>query len=328
MPQDNKIKLIFLSTSSFGIPALKKIALDKRFEVLTLITSLDKPKGRGMKIELSEIKKTAMELGIKVLEINDIKELKWEEEIKKMKPDVMVMASYGKIVPRNILEIPAFGVLNIHPSLLPKFRGPSPIQSAILADEDKTGVTIILTDDKMDHGPILYQMACRLSVKNLSKEKKLIFSLGYKDLSEKLADIGADLICEAIPDWILGKIKPEPQDEALATYTKKITKEEGLIDWNEPAEIIERKIRAFEVWPVCYFFFKKNDNSVRIQVFEAEFINENSGRKIGEFFDYENSLAIQTGNGILKLLKVKPEGKKEMAGGEFLLGNKKYLIKN
>lgn len=325
----NKIKLIFLSSSEFGVPILKKIAADARFETLAVITLPDKPKNRGMKTEISLIKKTALDLGIKILEALDIHSLEFLEEVRNLKPDLMVMAAFGKIVPPEFLKIPPHGVLNIHPSFLPKFRGPSPIQSAILSDEEKTGITIMLTDDKMDHGPILSQISCHLSVKNLSKEKRRIFKLGYKDLSLKLADIGSDLICEIIPDFILGKIKPEPQDETLATYTKKITKEDGFIDWNEPAEIIERKVRAYEAWPIAYFFIKKdNAENLRIQVLDAEVLDGESRRMAGEFFEINHDLAIQTGNGILKLLKIKPEGKKEMSGVDFLSGYRKYLIKN
>lgn len=320
------IKIIYISSAEFGIPALRKIAADARFKILAVITLSDKPKNRGMKTKYSVIKKTALDLEIKILEAENIRSPEFLEEVRRLEPDLMVMASFGKIVPAEFLKIPLHGVLNIHPSLLPKFRGPSPIQSSILADEEKTGVTIMLTDEKMDAGPIV---GCRTSDIRVQK-------CGYKELYAKLAVLGAELICEVIPDWVLGKIRIEPQDEALATYTKKITKEDGFINWNEPAKMIERKVRAFEAWPTAYFFIRKSDIMLRVQVLESDIIvsvgtevlEEHSGHKTGEFFEINRGLAIQTGNGILKLLIVKPEGKKEMSGKDFLLGYKKYLIKS
>ncbi len=316
---DKKIKIIFLSSSDFGIPSLTKLSENALFDVLALITLPDKPKGRGFKIENSPIKKTALECGIKVLETNNMKDSEFETKVRDAQPDIMVMASFGKIISEFFLRIAPYGVLNIHPSLLPKYRGPSPIQSAILNGDDKTGATIMLTDSKMDHGPII----------KISNFQFLISNLGYKKLHNKLAELGADLICEVIPDWISGKIKAEPQDEEMATYTKKIVKEDGLINWNEPAKIIERKIRAYEIWPKAYFFIKKNDNAeLRIQVLEAEISEENNGHKVGEFFEMKSGFTVQTGNGILKLIKVKLEGKKEMSGSDFLKGYKKFIIFN
>jgi len=323
---NNKINLIFLSSSEFGLPVLKKLSKDGRFLISSVITIPDKPKGRHFKIEASPIKKGALNLGIKIFEVDSFKDQKWKEEIIKQKPDIMIMASFGKIIPENILKIPPFGILNIHPSLLPKFRGPSPIQSAILEGETETGVTIILTDEKMDHGPILKIFNFPVFIKITADGQFSIFNLGYKKLHNKLAELGAEIIGDAAVDWIDGKIKPVLQDESKATYTKKIKKEDGLIDWNEPAEIIARTIRAFEIWPTCYFFIKKNDKIFRIQILEAETVDNSdlTNKKIGQFFKLSGDLAIQTGQGILKIIKLKPEGKKIITGKEFIRG---YLEK-
>ena len=242
-----KIKLIFLSSSDFGIPILKKLVLDARFLTLALITLPDRPKGRGMKTIFSPIKKTALDLGIKVLEFEKggIQDL--EEEIKQIAPDIMLIASFGKIIPASFLNIPPCGVLNIHPSLLPKFRGPSPIQSAILEGKKETGVTIILTDEKTDHGPIL----------KISNLKSQISKISYTELHNKLAGLGAEMICGTVFDWVSGKIKAVAQNESEATYTKKIKKEDGKVDWNDSATAIERKIRAYKTWPTAYFFIEK-----------------------------------------------------------------------
>lgn len=312
---DRKIKIIFLSSSEFGVPSLKKLAEDGRFELSAVITLQDKPKGRGMETQISAIKKTALELKIKVVEISDIYSQNLEQEIRRLAPDVMVMASFGKIIPASFLNIPPHAVLNIHPSLLPKFRGPSPIQSVILKGEKETGITIMLTNEKMDAGAIL-------KTYNLKFE---IWKPTYKKLHDKLAELGANAICEVIPDWVQGKIKAASQDDSKATYTKKIIKEDGLINWSESAEITERKIRAYNAWPVCYFYFKKNNAIMRAQILEAEFSEENSGRAPGDFFEVGDNLTVQTGQGIIKLARVKPEGKREMSGKEFWQGYGKYF---
>lgn len=249
------------------------------------------------------------------METDDIKNSEFEAKIKSLKPDVIVMASFGKIIQDSFLNIAPHGVLNIHPSLLPKYRGPSPIQTVILNGDSETGVTIILTDNKMDHGFIV-----RHSVFNIGLKIK------YKELHNELAELGASLICEVIPNWISGKIKADPQDESEATYTKKITKEDGLINWNEPAEIIERKTRAYEIWPTTYFFIKKGGKILRAQLIRAEILSQ-VGQKlnIGDFFEINGDLAVQTKNGIIKLIIVKPEGKKEMSGKDFLKGYKKWV---
>lgn len=312
-----KIKIIFLSSSEFGLAALRKLAGDGRFLVSSVITLPDKPKGRHLKLEPSSIKKEALKLGLKVLEINDIKDKKLEEEIKRQNPDALIMASFGKIIPAGILKIPPYGILNIHPSLLPKFRGPSPIQSAILEGVEKTGVTIMLIDERMDAGQIIGSW--KLEVRS--------WKIGYKELHKELAELGANAIGDTAADWVHGKIKPRLQDESKTTYTKKIRKEDGLIDWNEPAEIIERKIRAFEVWPTCYFFLKKDGKMLRVQILKAEVIctRPDLVRKIGQFFEIDNDLAVQTGQGILKIIKLKPEGKKEMGGEEFIRGYRFFI---
>jgi methionyl-tRNA formyltransferase len=199
--------------------------------------------------------------------------------------DLFIIAAYGKIIPKEILDIPKYGTLNVHPSLLPKYRGPSPIQSFILSGEKETGVTIMLTDEQMDHGPIITKSEIR-STKSET----------YKELGEKLAKLGGKLLVETIPKWINGEIKPQEQDHLKATFTKKITKEDGLINLEiDSPEIIDRKVRAFTPWPGVYFFI----NGKRLIITKAELAD--SG---------------------LKIERVKPEGKNEMDFEDFLRGYK------
>jgi methionyl-tRNA formyltransferase len=167
------------------------------------------------------------------------------EDIKKIKPDLVIVANYGKIIPQDILNIPRYGFLNVHPSLLPKYRGPSPIQFSILNGDKETGITIILMDAKVDHGPILAQRKTIIGENETAAE-----------LRDRLAVLGAKLLIDVIPDWLRGKIKLRRQDERKATYTKILVREDGKIDWKKSVKVIERQIRAFCPWPGTYTFYK------------------------------------------------------------------------
>lgn len=209
------------------------------------------------------------------------------KKTEELKPDLVIVASYGKIIPKKILEIPKYGCLNIHPSLLPKYRGPSPIQTTILNGDKKTGVTIILMDEKIDHGPILSQQ----------EQKIPSLKITYPELSQELAKLGAKLLIQTIPKWIKGEIKPKPQDESKATHTKILKREDGKIDWSKPDREIERQIRAFNPWPGSFTFIKHKNKTLRIKVLEANL--------------KDNKLIVK---------KLQPEGKKPMTFEEFKRG--------
>ena len=222
-----------------------------------------------------------IENGYKPVLIYDFK------RIEKLKPDLVIVASYGKIIPKKILEIPKYGCLNVHPSLLPKYRGPSPIQTTILNGDKKTGVTIILMDEKIDHGEII-------SVSKFLISKKIT----HQELSRELAQLGVKLLIQTIPKWIRGEIKAKPQDESKATYTKILKREDGKIDWLRPNQEIERQIRAFNPWPGTFTFIKHKNKTLRIKVLEAD---------------------ISKGNKLI-IKKLQPEGKKPMTFEEFERG--------
>jgi len=200
--------------------------------------------------------------------------------------DLYIVAAYGKLIPKTILYIPAHGVLNVHPSLLPKFRGPSPIESAILSDETQTGVTIMQLDPEMDHGPIVAQR--ELVVKDWPPKGSV--------LTRDLAHIGGTLLAEIIPKWMEG-FPAEPQDHAKATFTKKITKEDGLIDLSADAEKNYKKICAFDEWPGAYFFIERKGKKMRIHINDAAYTN-----------------------GVLQIIRITPEGKKEMSYEDYQRG--------
>jgi len=290
---------VFWGTSPFSIGVLDAL---KEGEIIpdVIITAPDKPKGRNLMITPPRVKIWAKQNNIPVLQpetLDDSFLADFKNFVNLMNLKLAVVASYGKIIPRVILDMPKYGTLNVHPSLLPRLRGASPIQSAILS-EDTTGVTIMLLDDKMDHGPIVAQKEIPIAP----------WPPKASELEKILAHEGGRLLGEIIPKWIVGKITAREQEHDIATYTKKFTKEDGLIDLSGDPTMNFRKIQAFDVWPKAYFFTERHGTKAsgdaraskknRVIVTDAELIE-----------------------GKLLIKKVLPEGKKEMKYGDFLRGN-------
>lgn len=279
---EKMLKIVFLGTPEFAVNSLKAL-IRENYQIAGVVTAPDKPVGRKMILTPPPVKVLAGKYNLPVFRPKDKSELL--ETLKTLRPDLAVVAAFGMILSKETLEIPKYGFLNIHASLLPRWRGASPIQSAILAGDKKTGVTIMVINEKMDEGPILAQREADYSI-----------NLTYKELEKELAELGAELLIETIPRWINKEIAPQRQNDSKATYCRKISKEDGLIDLGkEPPEIIERKIRAFTPWPGAYIFI---DNK-RLIITRVELI-ENNG---------------------LKIKRVKPEGKNEMGFRDYLRGN-------
>ncbi len=280
----NKDKFIFWGTSSFSIGVLEALKEGQIIPDL-IITAPDKPRGRKLIVTPPPVKIWAQKNNIPFLQ-PEILDDSLRSTLHDLGSVLFIVASYGKIIPKRILDIPEHGVLNVHPSLLPKLRGASPIQSAIL-EEDRTGVTIMLIDEKMDHGPIVAQ-----------KEISIMpWPPKASELEQTLAQEGGKLLAEVIPQWTSGKIKAREQDHTKATYTKKFGKEDGLIDLLGDPTINFRKIQAFDVWPKAYFFTERREKKIRVVITDAELVE-----------------------GKLLIKKVLPEGKKEMRYEDFLRG--------
>ncbi|MFA4890300.1 MAG: methionyl-tRNA formyltransferase [Candidatus Paceibacterota bacterium] len=295
----NGVKFVFFGTGDFAAKVLE-VLCQNGFVPELVVTTPDKPKGRKMELQPSPVKLWNMEhktWNIK-LDQPDKLDSSFMIQVSRFKPDLFIVADYGKIIPLEILNIPKYGALNVHPSLLPKFRGPSPIQSFILSDEEETGVTIIKIDEEVDHGDIVAS----------SKLQALSSKLYHKELEEKLAELGGELLVKVIPDWIEGKIKTQEQDHSQATFTKKITKEDSLINLNEPAENIARKVRALTPWPGTYFFLNNPPAT-------PERSDGGHGKRI-------IITEVEIEDGKLAIKRVKPEGKNEMLYEDFLRGNR------
>ncbi len=323
-----KLKIVFMGTPEFGAMILKGL-IKANYKPVLVITAPDKPVGRKQILTPPPVKVLAEKYDIPIEQPEIIKNCKLK--IKNLNPDLIVVVAYGKILPKEILNIPKYGCLNVHPSLLPKYRGPSPIHYAILNGDKETGATIILMDEKMDHGPII----------SSSKLKIQPSKLTYQELHDELANLGAKLLIEAIPKWIKGKIKPKSQNEAKATYTKILTKEDGKINWEKTAEAIEREIRAYLVWPGSYTFWQKTEHCssvkklVQIKILKARVLQSPSNVKypVGKTLVVpQNEIGVQCGKGhsggagdFLVIEKLQMEGKKEMGAEEFLRGHPDFI---
>lgn len=278
----------------FGTPVFSVYVLDaleaRGFVPALVITAPDKPRGRGQEMSPSPAKAWAIERGIEVLEPASLKDGALAPELSNTQWDVFIVAAYGKLIPKELLEMPRCGTLNVHPSLLPKFRGPSPIISAILADERETGVSIMKLSEATDAGPVVAQ--ARIEIEEAE------WPLPNDTLGELLFTEGGNLLAEILPDWCKGKLPAEPQDESRATYTKKFSNEDALVDLNADARTNMLKIRAFDKNPRAYFFAEaQGGRTIRIGIADA-----------------------QLQNGTLVLTRVIPEGKKEMSYADFMRG--------
>ncbi len=275
-----KIKIGFFGTPEYSVITLNKIKeAHAQFEISFIVTVPDRPKGRKMIMTPSPVKVWAEENGIKVFQPEKLRDPEFIEAIKGYNADVFVVMAYGKIIPDEVLNIPKHKSLNIHPSLLPLLRGSCPIETAILNDMKSTGVTIMRMDSEMDHGPIVAQKEIGI----------LPWPPRAEVLGIELVNMGSEMLISLLPDWISGKISEIEQDHLKATYTKKIEKEDGLIDFKNDPYKNYLKIQAYHGWPSAYFFIDKDEGKIRVKITKASFINEK-----------------------LTIEKVIPEGKSEM----------------
>ena len=234
-----------------------------------------------------------------------------KDQIRALQPDIIMVVAYAQIIPKDILDIPKYGCLNIHGSLLPKYRGSAVIQAPLLNGDHETGITIMLMDEHLDTGPILRQIKIKIEPEETAQS-----------LSNKLAKLGGNLSTTTIKDYLAGKIKPQAQNENQSNYVKKITKADGLIDWSKSAIEIERFVRAMNIWPSAWTWIK--GKQLKIVKVQHQVIPINS-QKIGKTFLYNKGLAVQCGQDALIVEKLQMEGKKELTSQEFLNGNKDFV---
>jgi methionyl-tRNA formyltransferase len=300
------MKIVFMGTAELSCASLEKLA--GQFSILAVVTQPDKPKGREMKLQFSPVKILAEKLSLPVLQPAKARDEKFISELRGLQPDLIVVVAYGQILPQSLLDLPKFGCVNVHTSLLPKYRGASPIQSAILNRETETGVTIMKMDAGLDTGDIISQARTPILREDNSQT-----------LHDRLARLGAELLVETIPDYVAGKILPRPQPIEGASYAAKIKKEDGKIDWNEPAEKILNRLRAFTPWPGAFTFLPPEPKPQLLKIWKAE-IAEKSGAA-GEILSADkNGIVVACGKKSLRILELQREGGRRLSAQEFLAG--------
>ena len=311
-----KLRTIFIGTPDFGIPALEALINSDKFELIAVVTQPDKPKGRKQILTPPPVKEIALKNGIQVLQPqkinNDI------TEIQNLQPDIIIVAAYAQIISQAILDIPKYGCINIHGSLLPKYRGAACIQGAILDGETETGITIMKMDAGLDTGNII---------------KKFPIPIRENDTTEsvfdKLSNLGGEIIVPTLIEFIAGEITLEKQNENEASYVKMIKKEDGKINWNKNADKNERLVRAMYSWPGAYTQLKINNEKLQIiKILEVspEIINS-SDKKVGEIFVHDGKIAVQCGENALVINQLQMAGKKPLSSEEFLRGHQDIVGK-
>ncbi|WP_022853066.1 methionyl-tRNA formyltransferase [Thermodesulfatator atlanticus] len=300
-----KLRLVFMGTPSFAVPILNAL-LDSEDEVVAVVTQPDKPAGRGKKLTPPPVKVLALERGVPVLQPQKIKDEKFLTELRSLNPDVIVVAAYGKILPSEVLTIPRYVCINVHASLLPKFRGAAPINWAIIAGEKETGITIMQMDEGMDTGDILLMESLPISPEDTAGT-----------LHDKLSALGAKLIVRALNLLKEGRLTPQKQPEEGVSYAPMLKKEDGLLDFSRPAKELANLIRGLDPWPTAYAYFRGK----LVKFFAPSFEKKDAKASPGEILGLENGkLLVATGEGILKIGELQVEGKKRIKAEEFVRG--------
>lgn len=305
-------RIIFFGSAEFSRPSLKLLHT-AGFKIVAVVTMPDKPYGRGKKMTENVIKKWTTTNRLPVLQPEIINDANFINQIITLKPDLFIVVAYGKILPKAILDIPKLGAINVHGSLLPKYRGASPVQAAILAKEKITGVSIMLMDKGMDTGPVLQKIETSIEQNATAEE-----------LSDKLARLGAGVLVETIQNWINAKITPTPQNNNEATICKKISKQDGIIDWQKTGNEIDRMVRAFFPWPSAWT--RTADATVLkiLRVTPSEYLSDTRGP--GEIFIIDKKVAVACGNKTTVILEcIQPQGKKIMSALDYINGHKQLV---
>ena len=298
-----KTKIVFAGTPDLAACVLASLLAEKSFEVVLVLSQPDMPVGRKQIIEATPVKALALEHGIEVLQPQKIGSI--SEYLRELAPDFLIVAAYAQLVPPEVLKIAKYESLNVHASLLPKYRGASVIQAPILNGDTETGVTIIRMVDKLDAGAVFAQQSLAIAKAETTES-----------LTDKLAQLGGQLIVQTIKDIVAGKIEPIEQDPSLVTYVKKLTKADGLIDWTREAVYLERFVRAMSPWPSAWTWMSGR----QLKILAISEIIELDTYKPGKVFVYNNQLAIQTGKGAVIVSRLQAEGKRPMSSQEFVNG--------
>ena len=297
--------IVFMGSPDFALPTLK--ALAQHYDVVGIVTQPDRASGRGRELKPPPAKTLAIDLGIPVMQPEKLRLPEAMEQLRAWAPELIVVAAFGQILKKDVLELPPLGCINVHASLLPRWRGAAPINAAILHGDEETGVTIMQMDVGLDTGPMLRQQSIRLTREDTAGS-----------VFEKLSGVGADLLIETLPDYLSGKLTPTPQPEEGVTYAPMLKKEEGHLDFMHEVNELERRVRAFNPWPGAFMDF----DGALLKIHRAR--AEGGGAPAGQRLVVQNQPAVGARGGILILEEVQPAGKKSMSGRSFLAGARNW----
>jgi methionyl-tRNA formyltransferase len=300
------IRTVFMGSPDFSLSALRVLA--SHYQVVGVVTQPDRASGRGRELKAPPVKLLAQELNIPVIQPQKLREPEAMQQLQSWNPELIVVAAFGQILRKEVLELPQYGCINIHASLLPRWRGAAPINAAVLAGDEETGVTIMKMDVGLDTGPMLSMRKIRISPDDTAGS-----------LLQALSTLGADLLIETLPAYISGNLIPQPQPEEGTTYAPMLKKEDGLLDFNHPAVDLERRVRAMNPWPGAWFQW--HGAPLKIHKAHVEQGQAEAGKRLVEQYQP----AVGTGSGLLILDEVQPPGKKSMSGKAFLSGARDWL---
>ena len=309
-----KLNLIFAGTPDFAAQHLQAL-LNSQHNVIAVYTQPDKPAGRGKKLQSSPVKQLAEQNGLAVYQPKSLRNEESQTELTALQADVMVVVAYGLILPKAVLDAPRLGCLNVHGSILPRWRGAAPIQRAIWAGDKQTGVTIMQMNEGLDTGDMLHKVYCDISSDETSAS-----------LYHKLAELAPNALIDVLDKLESGKFQPEPQQEQMSNYAEKLTKEEAQLDWQLSAEQLERNIRAFNPAPVAFLTVQINGNQERVKVYQANVL-AHQNKPAGTILACDKSgLQIATAQGVLNITQLQPSGKKPMSIQDFLNGRADWFV--
>lgn len=298
--------VVFMGSPDFALPSLR--ALTQHYHIAGVVTQPDRASGRGRELKPPPVKTLALELGLPIIQPQKLREPEAMAQLQAWKPDLIVVAAFGQILKKDVLDLPRFGCVNVHASLLPRWRGAAPINAAILAGDEETGVTIMQMDVGLDTGPMLAKRSIRLNPDDTAGS-----------VFQALSTLGADLLLETLPDYMDGKIIPQPQPEEGATYAPMLKKDDGRLDFFKPASELERRVRAMNPWPGA--FMELDGAILKVHRAHVDAGNASAGQRLV----VQNQPAVGAGGGILILDEVQPAGKKPMSGTSFLAGARNWL---
>jgi methionyl-tRNA formyltransferase len=304
------IRIVFMGSPDFALPSLSSLAVAQNYQVVGVVTQPDRASGRGRELKPPPVKSLALQLNIPIMQPEKLRTPDAMEQLLAWAPDLIVVAAFGQILKKDVLELPRYGCTNVHASLLPRWRGAAPINAAILAGDEETGVTIMQMDVGLDTGPMLAKKSIRIKPDDTAGS-----------VSQALSTLGADLLIETLPEYLAGNLKPVPQPEDGSTYAPMLTKGDGLLDFTNPAVELERRVRAMNPWPGAWFEWNGNP----LKVLHASTVSGEKGLASGSRFTVEGRPAVMCADGALVLDEVQPSGKKIMSGKAFLSGARDWV---